>query len=76
MPYRDNNPESCLEQTTSRILDYIITNKAAQKTTSLEIIEILIITTDQNPGSRNIPIPLTGNILEHTIIDIENIAIS
>jgi hypothetical protein len=75
-PYRDNNPESCLEQTTSRIPDHIITNKAAWKTTSLETTEIPIITTNQNPGSRNIPIPLTENILEHTIIDAENIAIS
>jgi hypothetical protein len=38
--------------------------------------EILIITTNQNPGSGNIPIPLIGNVLEHTIIDAENIAIS
>jgi hypothetical protein len=75
-PYRDDDPESHLEQTTSRILDHIMTNKAAQKTTSLEIIEILIITTNQNLGSRNIPIPLIGNVLEHTTIDAENIAIS
>jgi hypothetical protein len=75
-PYRDDDPESHLEQTTSGILDHIMTDKAARKTTSLETIEILIMTTNQNPGSGNIPIPLTGNILEHTAIDAENIAIN
>jgi hypothetical protein len=29
MPYRDDDPESHLEQTTSGIPDYITTNKAA-----------------------------------------------
>jgi hypothetical protein len=29
MPYRDNDLESHLEQTTSGILDYIMTDKAA-----------------------------------------------
>jgi hypothetical protein len=38
--------------------------------------EIPIMTTDQNLGSGNIPIPLAGNVLEHTIIDVENMAIS
>jgi hypothetical protein len=76
MPYRDNNPESHLEQTTSGIPDHIITDKAAQKTTGLETTEILIMTTNQNPGSRNIPIPLAGNVLEHTVTDAKNIAIS
>jgi hypothetical protein len=53
-----------------------MTNKAARKTTSLETTEIPTMTTNQNPGSRNIPIPLTGNVLEHTATDTENIAIS
>jgi hypothetical protein len=38
--------------------------------------EIPTMTTDQNPGSRNIPIPLAGNVLEHTATDAENMAIS
>jgi hypothetical protein len=74
-PYRDDDPESRLEQTTSGIPDHTMTDKAARKTTGLETMEIPTMTTNQNLGSRNIPIPLAGNVLEHTVTDIENIAI-